>query len=294
MKYLLSALLVSLASLSAQGVRLESSWSADTVLIGQPVVLRLTAQVSDDAVPHFPGLTLTNPDISLDSTRYGPYSVAYSFTFWKVGRMVLPGLPVQIERRDGTITTLSTDSMSVMVVSVLRGDEADIREIKDMVPLQLVDVRAFWRRLAIFVLLVGLVLFIWLRRRREGFIEGVWERRAPDVEARAALGLLRDKVYQPYDAPERYEELSRVLREYLEFRFLFKALEMTTSEIKERLPKILDDPASAVLIGQLLERCDLAKFAKQRHANNIWRNDLDMVDRIIEKTRPDFEIQTPD
>ena len=294
MTYSLSLLLVGLTALSAQGVRLESSWSADTVLIGQPVVLRLTAQVSDDAVPHFPGLTLTNPDISLDSTRYGPYSVAYSFTFWKVGRMVLPGLPVQIERNDGAITTLSTDSMSVMVVSSLTGDEADIREIKEMVPLQLVDARAFWRRLAILVLLLGLVLFIWLRRRREGFIERTWERRSPDVEARAALALLRDKVYQPYAAPERYEELSRVLREYLEFRFLFKALEMTTSEIKGQLPRILDDPASAVLIGQLLERCDLAKFAKQRQDQNTWRNDLDMIDRIIEKTRPDFEIQAPD
>lgn len=290
MKLALPILLLGLSVLSGQAIILESSWSKDTVLIGEPVFLRIKAQVPDDAVPHFSGLNLTNPAVSLDSTHFEPLGVQYAFTFWEVGEMTLPGIPVQIERLDGSRITLSTDSLSVHVVSSLTGGEQDIREIKEMVPLSLVNARSIWLRIALLLLLAGVVILLWLRRQREARRAEVWQREHADQIAFEALAKLRDQVYQEYDAPERYEKLSLVLRGYLEARFLFKALEMTTSEIRGLLPDHVSDPAAAALIGQLLERADMAKFAKQRHEKNMWRNDLDLMERIIQKTRPVIDI----
>ena len=286
MKNLAALLILMAAQLSAQGVRLEAVWSADTVLVGQPVDLHISAQVTDNTVPHFPGLTLTNPDISLDSTRFAPFSVTYSFTFWAVGKMAFPGIPVQLEQQDGSYVSMNTGSLSVYVTSSLTGSEQDIREIKEMAPLSLVNAGSLLRRgIAVGVLILAAIL-IWVRRRKGASQGSRWKRQHPGEAALGELQQLRQKVYHPYDAPEHYQQLSAIMRGYLGTRFVFRALEMTTSEIRDTLPKKVEDPAVSLLIAQLLQQCDLAKFARQKHAQNRWRNDLDMALRIIDKTRP--------
>ncbi|MCH8327406.1 MAG: hypothetical protein IID15_02620 [Candidatus Marinimicrobia bacterium] len=290
MRYLVTALALAVVNLSAQGIRLEAVWSTDTVLVGEPVDLIISAKVGDNTVPHFSGLTFTNPEVSLDSTRFGPLSVTYSFTFWAVGKMALPGIPVYMEQPDGTVVPMTTDSLSVMVVSSLTGAEQDIREIKEMVPLSLVDAGSLWRRGIALGALILIAVAIWVRRRR-GHKGSSWKRSHPGEAALQALGQLRRQVYHPYDAPENYQRLSSILRGYLAARFVFRAMEMTTTEIKDLLPQKIENPAVAMIVSQLLEQCDLAKFARQKHPQNKWRNDLDQAQRIIEKTRPAIGIQ---
>ena len=291
MRYLATALTLAVAHLSAQGIRLEAVWSADTVLVGQPVDLIIAVEVGDNIIPHFSGLTFTNPEVSLDSTRFAPLSVTYSFTFWAVGKMALPGIPVHMEQPDGSIVPMTTDSISVFVVSSLTGAEQDIREIKEMVPLSLVNVKSLWRRGIAVGVLILIAIAIWVRRRKGGSQGSRWKRSHPGEAAMGALAQLRQQVYHPYDAPDHYQRLSSILRDYLGARFVFGAMEMTTAEIKEMLPGKIDDPAVAMLIWQLLEQCDLAKFARQKHPQNKWRNDLDQAHRIIEKTRPALTIE---
>jgi len=70
-----------------------------------------------------------------------------------------------------------------------------------------------------------------------------------------------EKVWQHGLSKEYYTQLTDALRTYIENRFGFKALEMTTDEIIERLESVHDVEAIRELRG-LLRTADLVKFAK--------------------------------
>ncbi len=274
-----------------QGARLTSRWSVDTVRVGEPVTLRLEVELPAGSVPHFSELTVTNPAASLIQTRLEPMAVEYVFTFWELGLATLPGIPVKIVAPDGAERVVQTDSLSILVASVLTGREQDIREIKGMVPVNLTSPRTIWFRIGLVVVLLGVIALVWRSRSLRGLVRAVMDKKLqPDAVAMRALGKLSVGRYRPAQAGEFYLELSRLLRRYLEQRFLFRALEMTTSEIKGLLPAELDDPATAALIGQVLEQSDLAKFAGLHQPKKQWREDLRQVASIIERTKPTFRV----
>lgn len=274
-----------------RGVRLESHWSADTARLGEPVTLRLELTLAGEAVPHFPELALNDPGVTLVSSHLEPLAVEYVLSFWNLGWTVLPVIPVKYVLPDGEERIIRTDSLSIMIVTILTGEEWDIREIKSMVVISLTDPRFFWLRVGLIFLLVIVIVFIWRRRQQIRLTharEGAKIR--PTVAARLALAQLKKAPYEPKQAADYYLELSHILRQYMERRFLFRAMEMTTSEIKRVLPEELDNPSTAVLIGQLLEQSDLAKFTGLSQTRNRWRNDVDLVERIIERTRPTIRV----
>ncbi|MBA7600373.1 MAG: hypothetical protein GH143_05520 [Calditrichaeota bacterium] len=298
MRHYLPVYLLIISALFAQGLpgqgqgdRLTSRWSVDTVRVGEPVTLRLEVELPAGSVPHFSELTVTNPEASLIQTRLEPMAVEYVFTFWELGLVTLPGIPVKIVAPDGAERVVQTDSLSILVASVLTGREQDIREIKGMIPVILTSARSIWFRIGLVVVLLGVIALVWRSRRLRGPARAVKdEKLQPDAVAMRALGKLSVGRYYPAQAGESYLELSRVLRRYLEQRFLFRALEMTTSEIKGLLPAELDDPGTAALIGQVLEQSDLAKFAGLHQPKKQWREDLRQVQAIIDRTKPVFRV----
>jgi len=286
MKSALLLAIVSLSILNGQGNRLVSSLSADSVQIGEPVTLRVEAVLADGAVPHFPELILNTPGITVSSTHLEPQAVEYVLSFWELGPAVIPGIPVRYVLQDGSERILQTESRTVTVVSILTGEEQDIREIKGMIPVSLINPLMVLAKAGIIVLLILAIILIWRRRYRMKPRDELDEYRLyPDKTAKKALQRLKQVPYHTTKSGEMYYELSLILRRYLEHRFLFRAMEMTTSEICKLLPKEVGEPATAMIITHVLETSDLAKFAGQRQPKNRWRNDLGQVERIIERTR---------
>ena len=70
-----------------------------------------------------------------------------------------------------------------------------------------------------------------------------------------------EKVWQKGQSKAYYTELTEALRVYIEDRFGFSAMEMTSGEIIERLMQVQDREALADL-RQLFQTADLVKFAK--------------------------------
>jgi hypothetical protein len=85
----------------------------------------------------------------------------------------------------------------------------------------------------------------------------------PDEWALRELERLEGQGLPAAGAFERYHTmLSDLLRHYLELRFGFPAPEQTTAEILQRLPQTGQLPENqAKVLREVLERCDLAKFA---------------------------------
>ena len=83
---------------------------------------------------------------------------------------------------------------------------------------------------------------------------------------------------------EYYTRLTDTLRKYIEERYGFRAMEMTSSEIIDRLTETQDRQALDELRA-LFQTADLVKFAK--YSTLINENDMNLVNAIefINKTK---------
>lgn len=86
-----------------------------------------------------------------------------------------------------------------------------------------------------------------------------------------------EKIWQKGHSKEYYTELTDTLRAYIRDRFGFNALEMTSSEIIDKLMEMNDKEALADL-KVLFQTADLVKFAK--HDPQINENDANLINAI--------------
>ena len=95
-----------------------------------------------------------------------------------------------------------------------------------------------------------------------------------------------EKIWQKGLTKDYYTELTDVIRTYIKERFGFNALEMTSSEIIDKLLEIKDKDAISDL-KFLFQTADLVKFAK--HAPLMNENDANLISAIdfINDTKPE-------
>jgi len=86
-----------------------------------------------------------------------------------------------------------------------------------------------------------------------------------------------DKMVTSENSKEYYTKLTDTLRKYIEERYGFNAMEMTSSEIIEKLMASQDQKALDEL-RQLFTTADLVKFAK--YSTLINENDANLVNAI--------------
>lgn len=86
-----------------------------------------------------------------------------------------------------------------------------------------------------------------------------------------------EKIWQKEDSKEYYTELTDTLRQYINERYGFNAMEMTTPEIIEHLQEVNDEEALREL-RELFHTADLVKFAK--YSTLLGENDRNLVSAI--------------
>ena len=86
-----------------------------------------------------------------------------------------------------------------------------------------------------------------------------------------------DKMVTSENQKEYYTKLTETLRKYIEERYGFSAMEMTSSEIIERLMRD-SDQKSLDELRQLFTTADLVKFAK--YSTLINENDANLVSAL--------------
>ncbi|MBQ9093455.1 MAG: hypothetical protein IJY03_05605 [Prevotella sp.] len=96
----------------------------------------------------------------------------------------------------------------------------------------------------------------------------------PHVRAITAIDELKqERMVASDNQKEYYTRLTDTLRKYIEERFGFSAMEMTTPEIIARLS--VEDPMKVAELREVFETADLVKFAK--HSALINENDRNLV-----------------
>lgn len=224
---------------------------------------------------------------ALKTTAHRGYNdnvYALTFAGFKPGENQLPPLRFLVRSGDRT-DTLTSDSITVAIASVLPPRAEDINEIKPPFAfpnhwLWLIPAAA--ALLAVAVRL-GWVLYRKLRRIRELAAAP----RPPWDEALAALDAL---PYREWLADGRvqqyYYALSEILKRYIERRYGFNAAEQTTSEIIASFKRLkIPFPFYDEFIA-FIRRADLVKYAKYRPSAEELPVAIDIVRGIVLRSRP--------
>ncbi len=207
-----------------------------------------------------------------------PYQVNFEIVFWDTGSFTIPEYPVEILTADSTKEIIITaDSINIKIISMLTGaNDTNLRPIKDPIALR----RPInWYRLILAIALVALLLLLfslWRKRIHKKPLEKINVSKYQSAKDIASERLKELEKILNVNNKIFYTQLSFTMREFLENQFYIRALEMTTPEIKEFESDYKLSKNDFDNIIKLLDRADLAKFAKiefsvqHREADYEW------------------------
>ena len=211
-------------------------------------------------------------------------AVLQNFT---TGQQVLPGFSVLYRDPMGKEHAVKTPDLTVMIEEVPPGakDKGDIRGIKGVIGPTAWS--PWWWLVAVFLLSASCFL-LWRKRKLAQAGPPPPPPIPPDVAALEKLEKLAQTDWLATGKiKEFYSAISDIVRAYIEGQFKTPALERTTSELMRDLRKkseILVELQAA--LRELLDACDLVKFAKFRPDADEGKQAHQAAVAFVEKTRP--------
>jgi hypothetical protein len=202
---------------------------------------------------------------------------------FELGRLVFP-------RRDWTLTSPGGSTSSVQSPPVpldvegpsCAGEGGDIRDIKG--PLS----PSPWPWLAALAALLAAGAFAASRLRRgQASPPAAGEPDDQRTPEEKALGELDALLGLDLAAKEFYDRLSDILRGYLSLRLGIDALQMTTHDLLRALREApLDATDARARVKALLDRCDLAKFARFVPGDRERPDDVEKARSLVRDSAP--------
>jgi hypothetical protein len=204
-------------------------------------------------------------------------------------RIPNPGLII-----DGNSLKLPTSSPLITVflpdeIQSATQDSLAVAPIKTIIeePLTIEDFTLPLIALGILIASIALIYFFRSRRKDPSIHEATAIKEPAHVIARRKLYELRDKeLWQKGEIKNYQSELTYIIREYIENRYDIRALEMTTYEILNAIPKEVDQQQ----LKNILQIADMVKFAKADPPVDIHSRFMDMAMKIVEDTK---QIENP-
>ena len=254
------------------------------MLIGEQAQVTLTIQAKDNANIEWPKLQprqMLVPGVEIISTRHpDAHTMLITLTSFDGSLYHLPAFNVKVDGKE-----LKSSDLALKVVEV----EVDTTQLNKMFPPK--DVQdnpfdwqdwslSFWLSI-LLLLLVALTYYLYIRLRAGKPIIThikIVKRLLPHQKAMKEIEQIKaDKMVASENQKEYYTKLTDTLRRYIEERYGFSAMEMTSSEIIGRL-MASGDQQSLTELTQLFMTADLVKFAK--YSTMINENDQNLVNAI--------------
>ena len=288
-------LLISLTYVTATAlaqVGVEATIDSIQMLIGQQVHVTLTATTPVDATVVFPtyksreqlvaGVEVLTVSEEKKETMDGGQRLSriYTLTSFDGNLYYLPPFKVKVNGKEYQSKSLALKVMEVDVDTTKMNQFFGPKDVQDN-PFQWSDWSlVFWLSVLLLVLL-GVAAYLYVRLRdNKPLIKSfkLVKRLLPHQKAMKEIEQIKaDKMVSSENQKEYYTKLTDTLRRYIEERYKFSAMEMTSSEIIERLTQDGDQKSLDVL-RQLFTTADLVKFAK--YSTLINENDMNLVNAI--------------
>ena len=283
----------------AQSVTVAASIDSMQILIGEQAKIKLEASFDANQKAVFPLFNDTiikgvevvgvaKPDTQyLNDKQRLLVTQEYTITSFDSALYYLPPLEVMVDNKSYKSKPLALKVYS-MPVDTLHPEQFFGQKTIMEAPFAWEDWAAvIWLSILAIPLLV-LVIFLIIRfNDNKPIIKKikVEPKLPPHQQALKEIERIKsEKVWQKGRAKEYYTELTDTIRTYIKDRFGFNALEMTSSEIIDKLLEIKDKEAIDDL-KTLFQTADLVKFAK--HDPLMNENDMNLVTAIdfIDQTK---------
>ena len=280
-------------------VTVEASIDSIAMLMGEQVHVTVTATMKEGAKAEFPVFKPTQqliPGVEvLKSTEQGvkgkengyvERQVVYTLTSFDDTLYYLPPFVVKVDGK-----AYKSKSLALKVIGI----EVDTTHVEKFFGPKDVQENPFlwsdWSLLfwlsVLMLVLLAVCYYLYVRLRSGKPVISrirIIKRLLPHQKAMKEIEQIKaDKIQNAEDPKEYYTRLTDTLRKYIEDRYGFNAMEMTSSEIIERLERALSDDAQSAdtmkaELRQLFTTADLVKFAK--YSTMINENDANLVSAI--------------
>ncbi len=286
-----------LVSIFAQGVSVEATISPIEILVGEQAQVRVTATMKEGAVAVFPVFQPGQPLMPgvevLDSREEGTHqkdngfverSVVYTLTSFEDSLFYLPPFVVKVDDKPYESKNLALKVLTIEVDTLNAEQYFGPKTVQDNPFLWEEWSSPFWLSV-VLLLLMAVGYYLYLRFRDNKPIIStirIIKRILPHQKAMKEIEALRvERKGMGDDSQENqkeyYTKLTDTLRRYIEERYGFSAMEMTSAEIIDRLMKS-PDSKSLEELRQLFLTADLVKFAK--YSTLINENDANLMSAI--------------
>ena len=299
---------LSTSSLLAQ-VTVEARIDSLQMLVGEQT--GITLDVSCDAkanveMPVFqrgqqlaPGVELvemTAADTTkLDDGRRMQVSRKYIVTAWDSSFYYIPPMKVRVNGKDYETKNLALKVYTLDVDTVHVDQFFGPKDVMNA-PFSWDDWKPVIWCFILFLLLCGCIGYLVHALRTGKPLIRIIRRKRKEPAHKVALNEIEriktERTWAQEDSKEYYTQLTDTLRTYIQERYGFSAMEMTSGEIIERLTQENDEEALAEL-RELFQTADLVKFAKWTTLIN--ENDANLMTALeyINQTKQEEDPNQP-
>lgn len=237
-------------------------------------------------------------DYSISRTESGSMVEMETAIYDSVGIYQFPPVDLILSSTQGN-DTLRIPGPPLQIISILTASDTTFRDIKDLHRVRIPI--SPWVFLWVILILVAAYLIYRLVRHlsalsEEESTDAITPPEEAHIVAFEALEtlsnsqFLKGKKYKAF-----YSELTYILKQYYENRFLIDTLECTTTELMDKMESISDfDSATKSKTAGLLNTADLIKFAKATSTTAESKKNYDTVYQIVDTTKLIIQDDSPE
>jgi len=292
-KLLILIILTTSALMTSAQVSVEAKIDSIEMFVGQQVHVTLSAVAKENSKVEFPQFKPTQyitPGVEVLASKeldnqprdngFVERAMVYTLTSFDDTLYYLPPLTVKIDGKPYQSKSLALKVLTIEVDTTNVDQFFGPKDVQDNPFLWSEWSPAFWLSVLLLVLL-AVCCYLYLRLRDNKPIIShirIVKRLLPHQKALKEIEQIKaEKMVSSENSKEYYTKLTDTLRKYMQERYGFNAMEMTSSEIIEHLMATQDQKALDEL-RHLFTTADLVKFAK--YSTLINENDMNLVNAI--------------
>ncbi|MEM1347193.1 MAG: hypothetical protein AAGI01_01465, partial [Myxococcota bacterium] len=280
---------------SSPGLDVKQAFeAANPAKVGEPMTMTIEVSHPAGATVTAPGATgnprwgIADAEIVTSQAAEGrsTSTITLKLVVYRPGLTTLESMSVGVLTADGDLLSARTKPVQAKVVSQL-GDDAELRAPEGPLSVFAEDYAPLWVALgAASVSLTALLTFFLVRRL-------VREDAPPPpptpihvVALEKLSKLAAGELAEREDFLRFYIQLSEAIREYLGRRYGFPGVELTTTEVMDRLRMVRWPQGLATDdVREWLDGCDRVKFTNFTPEQSAAERDLRVAFTIVELTR---------
>ena len=272
----------------------------NTILIGDQIELNISVELNLNEEYNWPEFTdsvykkveiINQSDLKEDTTENSKIiSQQILLTCFDSGSYYLPPIVFNKNKKtEGLVLNVNTiainDSSAMMDITDTKIGTKDDYTAEEIEEKEKENKRKLWKRIAwiIGILILLFLIYFLIKKYRKG---GAKTRIVvpPHITALNKLqNLKKQKLWQKGELKEYYSKISLILRQYIEMRFNFPALELPTSDIIKNLRKLDSDLLSKLEF--VLRKADNIKYAKGLSLEGENKESMEKSKEFIQLTK---------